>query len=283
MLEKIIHFIKYNNATVIILAVILILGGGALAAGPEAIGEKQTRVEGLDNSLLLAADLDNFSMDFKIENIQADEKYYYATYSYLDLVLADNLWQYQLSQKTQKVSKKIREDIGDYLAKFLAKHYQARLRELKNEKVLAAAQGEQKLMEVVEYTGLIGKTLDLAAQVFPGYEAVKKTEMPTPDFNLPEAQASPSASSGPADNLTRIYNDYVAEHPEIMSQLALPVGGLEAPAEASSTPAAIEASAEPAIAEPESVEVIELPAPPAAEPEPEPESEPAPAAEAPAE
>lgn len=32
MLKKIIHFIKYNNAAVIILAVILILGGGALGA-----------------------------------------------------------------------------------------------------------------------------------------------------------------------------------------------------------------------------------------------------------
>jgi len=78
-------FIKYNNAAVIILAVILLLGGGALAAGPEAIGQKQTSVQGVDNTALLAADLDNFNMDFKVENILADEKYYYATYSFLDI------------------------------------------------------------------------------------------------------------------------------------------------------------------------------------------------------
>ena len=66
MFQKLLHFIKYNNATIIILAVILILGGGALAAGPEAIGQKQTSIQGLDNIALLSADFDKFNMDFKI-------------------------------------------------------------------------------------------------------------------------------------------------------------------------------------------------------------------------
>ena len=184
-MQKILHFIKYNNATVIILAIILLLGGGALAAGPENIGERRTSIEGVDNAALLAVDLTAFNMDFKIENVQQDEKYYYVTYSFLDLVLADNLWQYQLSQKTQKVSKKIKEDIGVYMAKFMAKHHQARVRELTEEKNQAESAGEQKRIEVTEYSGLIGRTLDLAAAVFPGYEPVVKTELPTPEFNLP--------------------------------------------------------------------------------------------------
>src|SRR3989344_3917482 len=133
MLNKILHFIKYNNGAIIILAVVLILGGGALAAGPEAIGQKETTVQGVDNTALFSVDLDSFNMDFKIENIQKDETYYYVTYSFLDLALADNAWQYQLSQKTQKISRKNKEDLGVYLAKFLAKHYQARTRELKQE------------------------------------------------------------------------------------------------------------------------------------------------------
>ncbi|NCO25123.1 hypothetical protein GW901_01165, partial [Candidatus Parcubacteria bacterium] len=155
MLEKILHFIKYNNATVVILAVILLLGGGALAAGPENIGQKQTSIEGVDNAALLAVDLTAFNMDFKIENVQQDEKYYYVTYGFLDLTQADNLWQYQLSQKTQKVSKKIKQDVGEYMAKFMAKHYEARVRELKQEKSLAESAGEQKRVEVTEYSGLI--------------------------------------------------------------------------------------------------------------------------------
>jgi hypothetical protein len=260
-MQKLFHFIKYNNATIIILAIVLILGGGALAAGPENIGQKQTSIEGVDNTALLAADLSSFNMDFKIENIEQDEKYYYVTYSFLDLALIDNAWQYQLSQKTQKISKKIKEDIGVYMAKFMAKHHEARVRELSQEKSQTESQGVEKRVEVTEYSGLIGRTLNLAAAVFPGYEPVKKIELPTPEnFNLPENNLSAPASSGAADNLTQIYNDYISAHPEIF----------ETPTDtASGTPSTVDtvvpetpaASEDPAILEPTSVEVIDLPAP----------------------
>lgn len=314
MFQNLIHFIKYNNAAVIILAIVLILGGGALAAGPEAIGEKQTSVVGLDNTALLAADLAAFNMDFKIENVQQDEKYYYVTYGFLDLAEADNAWQYQLSQKTQKVSKKIKEDVGEYMAKFMAKHYEARVRELKLEKSLAEAQGEQKRVEVTEYSGLIGRTLDLASAVFPGYEPVVKRELPAPEnFNLPEtADSGAITASGGTDNLTQIYNDYVAAHPEIFtdsagSPQAAPTASAGNAADAagsspdsvpaadtvvSETPVVPETPADSAgspqvIPEPTSVEVIELPVAetPAetAPTEPAPAPEPTPAETAPTE
>lgn len=279
MFSKIIHFIKYNNAMVIILALILVLGGGALAAGPENIGQKQTSVQGVDNTALLAVDLAAFNMDFKIENVQQDERYYYVTYSFLDLVILDSAWQYQLSQKTQKVSKKIKQDIGEYMAKFMAKHYEARVRELKQEKNQAESQGLEKRVEVTEYSGLIGRTLDLAAAVFPGYEPVVKKELPAPEnFNLPTGQAGlPETSSGApvsggADDLTKIYNDYVAAHPEIF-ETPVPPAQVDT---ASSTPdstapadtvvpetPADSADSPQAIPEPESVNIIELPAAPA--------------------
>ena len=259
MLERIIHFIKYNNAMIIILAMILILGGGALAAGPENIGQKQTSVEGIDNTALLSVDLDTFNMDFKIENIKQDEKYYYVTYSYLDIVVLDNAWQYQLSQRTQKVSKRIKEDIGEYMAKFLAKHYEARIRELKQEKDQAEAQGEMKRVEVTEYSGLVGITLDLAATVFPGYEPVVKKELPTPEnFNLPESNSNAPLSNG-VDNLTQVYNDYVVEHPEIFIEpTASTTEDIVAPETSadSEMPTTLET---PSITEPTSVDIIELP------------------------
>lgn len=267
MLQKILHFIKYNNAAVIILAVILILGGGALAAGPENIGQKQTSIEGMDNTALLSADLSAFSMDFKIENIEQDEKYYYVTYSFLDLVIMDSAWQYQLSQKTQKVSKKTREDIGVYMAEFLAKHYEARTRELKQEKIQAETQGGQTRVEVTEYTGLIGLTLDLAAKVFPGYEPVVKVELPAPEnFNLPDNN---TAAPARADNLTQIYNDYIAAHPKIFSAPAPDDTASGTPETAVPTDTTIPET--PAASEPDSVDIIELPvapAEPAAEPVP---------------
>ena len=280
MLEKILHFIKYNNATVVILAVILLLGGGALAAGPENIGQKQTSIEGVDNAALLAVDLTAFNMDFKIENVQQDEKYYYVTYGFLDLTQADNLWQYQLSQKTQKVSKKIKQDVGEYMAKFMAKHYEARVRELKQEKSLAESAGEQKRVEVTEYSGLIGKTLNLAAKVFPGYEPVKKRELPAPILARPETPPTPLLEGGQsADNLTRTYNDYIAEHPDLFNTPVAEATSTPVDSAPVITPSGSPLSGGELIPEPASVDIIELPASTAAEPEAEPAAEPAPVAE----
>jgi hypothetical protein len=266
-MQKIIHFIKYNNATVIILAVILILGGGALAAGPEAIGQKQTSLEGLDNTALLAVDLANFSMDFKISKIEEDDKFYYVTYTYLDLTVINSAWQHQLNEKTRKITKKLKEDLGIYLAGQLKEESDARLKILRAEQAKALAGGPAARVEVTAYSGLIGKTLDLAANVFPGYEPVKKIELPAPVNPLIPASAGEQNAADGTDNLIKIYNDYLAEHPEIF---AAPVEPAPA-ATASSTPdsaAPVDTAVPetPAIPEPESVDIIELPASPASEP-----------------
>jgi len=147
MPQKIINFLKYNNATIIIIVVLLIFGAGVFAAGPDAIGQKQTQIKGIDNTLLLTIELDNFNMDFKIQSIEQDDQYYYVAYTYLDLAVIKQAWQYQLNQKTVKISKKIREDVGVYMAKYLAKHYEARIRELKQEKNIALINGEQKKLK----------------------------------------------------------------------------------------------------------------------------------------
>jgi len=264
MFNKITNFLKYNNATIIILAIVLIVGGGALAAGPENIGQKQTSIQGIDNTLLLSIDLAAFNMDFKIETIEQDEKYYYVTYSYLDIVIIDNAWQYQLNQNTQKVSKRIKQDIGEYMAKFLAKHHEARIRELTEEQTLAKAQGEAKRIEVTEYSGLVGITLDLASTVFPGYEPVVKRELPTPDnFNLPETNSNSSTTNG-VDNLTQIYNDFVATHPEIFETSTdtteTPDTTTQTEPEPTTTEPETPTTPEtPTITEPTSVDIIELP------------------------
>ena len=291
MLAQIFHFIKYNNATVIILAIILILGGGALAAGPEAIGQKQTSVQGIDNTLLLAADLDNFNMDFKIEKIEQDEQYYYVIYSYLDLVVLDNAWQYQLNSKMQKISRKLKQDLGQYLANFLVKHQEARTRQLKQEKHLAELSGAQTRTEVTEYSGLIGKTLNLASKAFPDYEPVKTRQLPAPEnFNLPTSSTSLSeGGQAQADNLTQVYNNYLVAHPDLFinetatsspataetvasstQELAPEMVSTE-PAETSTESETVSTEPETAPIEPTEVQIIELPpVEPIAPAEPEP-------------
>lgn len=220
MFKKIIHFIKYNNATVLIIGIIFVIGASALASetGQAAIGQKQTTIAGVDNTLLLAADLDKFDMDFKIEKIEEDEEIYYVTYTYLDLVEKDNAWQYQLKENTRRISKKTDKDLGVYLAEELKEEYEARIKELKAAQDQARENGEEKRTAVTEYSGLIGASLDLAAKIFPDYEPVKKVELesPVPVESLRElkdaAGLSEGSSSSGSDNLTQVYKNYIQEN-----------------------------------------------------------------------
>ena len=212
MLKKVIHFIKYNNVTVLILAVIFLLGTGVFAqteTGKAVIGAKQTNIEGIDNTLLLEADLEKMAMDFKIEKIESDEEYYYVTYTYIDLIKQNNVWQYQMQEKIRKVSHKLKEDLGEYLAEELSEEYEARLKELKEAQTKATEEGEKKRVEVVEFDGLIGQTLELAGKIFPGYEPVKKRAMPSPSLPPTVLLGREDSEASGADDLTDIYDDYM--------------------------------------------------------------------------
>jgi len=216
MLQKFINFIKYNNAFVFILLAIVLIGGSAFAAtdaGQAAIGQQTTSVQGVDNTLLLAANPEALEMNFKIEKIEQDVDYYYITYTFLSLVKIDNAWQYQLTEKSRKVTKKIKQDLGVYLAEEFKQEHDAIVKDLKEEQAKASLEGEQTREEVTEYTGLIGKTLDVVAQVFPNYEPVKKTEVESPKVPAEVLAAINSATSTvpvSADNLTAVYNNYIA-------------------------------------------------------------------------
>lgn len=215
MFKKTIHFIKYNNAVILIVLAIFVLGSGVFAStetGQEFIGEKAVTIEGEDNTLLLEADLDSFDMDFKIEKIERDDFYYYVTYTFLDLVKKEGVWQYEMQEKIRKVSTLVRKDLGVFLSEELAEQYEARIKDLKKQQRKNKEDGAQVKTEVSEYSGLIGQTLTLAEKVFPNYEAVKVEAIPSP---LAPALSSISredieASEAIADDLTDIYNDYVA-------------------------------------------------------------------------
>jgi len=215
MFEKVINFIKYNNAVVLIALFVFVIGSGAFAqteTGQELIGQKKTIIEGLDNTLLLETDLDSFDMDFKIEKIESDENYYYVTYTYLDLLKKGNVWQYEMQEKIRKVSLKIEKDLGAYLAEELSEQYEGRIAKLQKEKKKQSKNKELRV-ESIEYSGLIGQTLALASKIFPDYSAVKKRELPSPSIPALSfvQNAEKTDNEQIADNLTDIYNDYIIE------------------------------------------------------------------------
>jgi len=213
--KKIIEFIKYNNATIIIVVIIFVFGGGVFASetGREALGQRETNIEGTDNTVLLAADLDNFDMDFRIEKIEEDEDYYYVTYTFIDLLEVNQAWQYQLMQKVRKVSKNIDMDLGEYLAEELGEEYQARIKELKKIQTEAREQGETKREEVIKYSGLIGRALNAGEKIFPNYSPEKRKTIASPSLvSLENYQERETTASLPTDDLTQVYHDYVADH-----------------------------------------------------------------------
>jgi hypothetical protein len=213
MLKPLLNFIKYNNFALLILALIFFLATGAFATetGRAALGERETKIEGVDNTLLLATDLDAFDMGFKIEKIESDVDYYYVTYTYLDLVNKNNVWQYELKEKTRRVTKNLKQDLGLYLAGELAEEQAGRLKELKAEQAREQDVGATKRVEISEFSGLIGAALDVTARIFSGYEPVSRMDLPSPVIP-PELSGLTGENSGEpaaADNLTQIYLDYI--------------------------------------------------------------------------
>jgi len=94
MFQQITNFIKYHNLFTIILGLVFIATAGAFAnegVRNTVIGEEIVTEIGVDNSQLLSADLDNFDINLKINNILEDEENYYVDYTFNTIAVRDNL------------------------------------------------------------------------------------------------------------------------------------------------------------------------------------------------
>jgi hypothetical protein len=220
MFKKAWNFIKYNNATVLIFLLVFLLGAGAFASetGREIVGGKTTREEGVDNTLLLEADIDNLDMDFSITGVESDGGRYYVKYTYIDLVKGETAWEYKMFEKELAISPGFEGDLGDKITEELSEVRSMRLADLKSAQTAAKDEGEAKRVEVTEYSGLIGKTLDLAGKVIPGYEPVVRREIASPvapialrDLRGRDPAGDPVEPSEPgkADSMSAVYEDYV--------------------------------------------------------------------------
>lgn len=219
-LFRIKQFLKYNNAAILLVLVLFLSGASVFAApqGRQALGAPNSRIEGVDNTYLLSVSLDKFKADYRIEKIEADDDFYYVLYTFNDLAVTNGVWQEMAIEKTRKITKKnLDTDLGLYLAAQLSEENAARIAELRQAQDLAKARGPERRVKVTEYSGLIGKALNVAGE-FSGYEPVKKVELPSPV--LPAApDTSPQADETAAvDNIKSVYDQYLAEHPEIANQ-----------------------------------------------------------------
>ena len=162
MYEKVVAFVKYNNAFTFIVASVFFGGGVTFAANPDmrgAIYSSQETVIAADNGAILKVDLDTFDFNLKIDAVTEDENKYYAAYSYRTLAVEDGVWREREIKKTLTVSKEALDgsDFGLYAARELGENINYELSYLKRVKKLEERRGESQKVVTVQYSGLIGK------------------------------------------------------------------------------------------------------------------------------
>jgi len=180
--KAIINFVKYNNAFVIGLVLVLFGGGAIFAASPDArsavVGKEIVTVQGVDNSRIINADLENFDFQMKIDNVTEDQTNYYVDYSFRTIGVEGNEWQTITRSLKMTVTKDALagQDLGLYVQKQLASIADNELAYLKQAQAAEKEKGLTQIVRTTEYTGLIGLVLDVKNAVLPGYEPVVKPE-----------------------------------------------------------------------------------------------------------
>ncbi len=190
MIERIRNFIAYHNAVPV--AVVLIAGGSAvtLAASPDirgaALGSlvgQESKITSVDNTVILAADLDEHDFKLRITDITEDENEYLVTYVLTTYTVKDAVWRELEDTRVLKVSKDALagRDLGVYCAKELKEVVDYERSFLKDTQALELVQGATKKIETITYSGLVGRFLNDKEKVFPGYEQVVEDVLPAPD------------------------------------------------------------------------------------------------------
>ena len=180
--KRLINFVKYNNAFVIGLVLVLFGGGAIFAASPDArsavVGKEIVTVRGVDNSRIINADLDNFDFQVKIDNVTEDAANYYVDYSFRTIGVEANVWQAITRNLQMTVAKDALagQDLGLYVQAQLANIAQNELAYLEQAQSAEKEKGLTQIVRTTEYTGLIGLVLDVKNAVLPGYDPVVKPE-----------------------------------------------------------------------------------------------------------
>lgn len=215
MYQKVLNFIKYNNAFTIIFVVVFFGFGISFAANPEMrdiVYSSEETVVSIDNTLVVSADLDNFNFNLRINSVTEDDKNYYAVYSYQTLEIENDFWQNKEIEKTLTVSKEALggKDLGLYVAEELGENIRYELSYLKRVQKLEKEKGESRKVVAMVYSGLIGKLLNPKEQVIEGYNPVIPEIVPevsaTVELNpesvvvsTPYSQPSPEATASVAE------------------------------------------------------------------------------------
>jgi len=173
-MQKFIHFIKYNNGFILILAIIFFSVGAVFAANPEILVSGKENIKSVDNSYILNVDLENFDFGLMIRSITEDDKNYYINYGYKTIYIQDYVWMDIQKEKNIVVEKDglAGKDLGLYIVEQLNENIDNELAYLKEVQKMEMERGLTQKIVATEYSGLIGKFFNPGEKTFPGYQPV---------------------------------------------------------------------------------------------------------------
>lgn len=170
--QKILHFIKYHNLVSILFTLVFVGFSLSLAGSPEmreAIYSKREKEVGVDNTLLLATNIETWDFQPQILDIEEDEENYYVSYKFKTLGVKENVWQEIWRENLLSFQKVVlgNRDLADYISEEIGEVILHEYQLLKDSQKIAQKEGKSQRVKVVEYSGLIGKVLNLEPKIEP--------------------------------------------------------------------------------------------------------------------
>ncbi|MDP3989045.1 MAG: DUF5011 domain-containing protein [bacterium] len=178
-MKRFLHFVQYHNAATIILVLVFGAASTTFAASEDArrvVFESTDEVVAVDNTYLLAQDIDTFPFNVEITAVQQDDTFYYIDYSYVVMDIVDHVWKQVSRLGSIKVSHREIQgrDLGAFVSEQLGQMIDYQRSEFKEIQNQETKKGRSPKVVATKYSGLVGRLLDSKTKEFPGYEPVVK-------------------------------------------------------------------------------------------------------------
>ncbi|MDP3988806.1 MAG: DUF5011 domain-containing protein [bacterium] len=195
-MKRFLHFVQYHNVATLIVVVLFGAASTTFAASDTArkgVFSAEQEVVAIDNTFLIAQDLETFPFDVQIISVQQDDTFYYVDYSYTVIELVDYTWKDIEKNGSMKISHRqvLGQDLGLFVAGQLGQIIEHARRELEEVQMREQKRGGSPKVVATKYSGLVGRFLDTKTKAFPGYDPVVKYVPPQK-----EIQKTASVSGG---------------------------------------------------------------------------------------
>ena len=175
--ESIGHFLKYNNTVPIVLGILFLSTSATMAASPavrDSVYSAETTVRSVDNSYVVALDVEDYPFAMRVVSILEDDEYLYVEYEFDTVDVADYVWQDVTRVQKLTVSKALlqNQDFKSYVESELAQVLGNEIAHLTEVKASESRKGMSEKVVATEYSGLVGKFIEPSEERVPQYVSV---------------------------------------------------------------------------------------------------------------